>query len=282
MTDYKFEIPTVATSKCTNNSCLNGWIRRFDSDYPCTRCSENSKIAKAAKYWHLNPQTLISEPVQTFATVPVFSFEEGFRTIRAESLIKFPELAEELISWEDFNSRLPSDEFTQADIKAKLDLGHEWLDAAFAELGVDPADLKKKAKHEGPRSRFYRYVTGDFSKEKKQYAPKSLVHPNARYCFNRFIKGTEYKSHMDLAMQIALDNWEALGALLQPGFTPKLLATDDMVGITGEAVEQITEKAFLVTGYGWLPKSKCKFKNGKLWIPAWLDKKAKAKQSKEA
>ena len=72
-----------------------------------------------------------------------------------------------------------------------------------------------------------------------------------------------------------MENWKELGALVDPEFMPDELPQNDNVGITGEAVEQITEKAILVTGYGWLPKSKVKFAKGKMWIPAWLAKKAK-------
>ena len=164
--------------------------------------------------------------------------------------------------------------FSQDLIKLKLDSGIEWLDAAFKILGLDPSDTIGP-KTEGPQSRFYRYVAGDFKGEYRSYPAKSLSHPNARYCFGRFIKGTKYNSHIELAKDIALQNWEKLEELVSPSFVPETLVKNDNVGITGESIEQITEKAILVTGYGWLPRSKVKFSKGKMWIPTWLANKAK-------
>lgn len=176
--------------------------------------------------------------------------------------------------------------YTQADVEAKLNSreARQWIDTFMLAIGMDPADAEKSGKEEGPRSRFYRYVTGDFKSEGKNYPAKSLSHKNAFYCFSRFVKDTEYKNHLELAKEIILENWEKAGEALEIG-TPIELPTrpesDKLVVVEASQIESITMKAFLVTGYGWLPKSKVKFKAGKLHVPAWLAKNAKAKWAQQ-
>jgi len=156
------------------------------------------------------------------------------------------------------------------DIAAKLEQGYEWIDAAIKILGLDPADENVAPKAESARSRMYRYVTGDFASEGKSFKAKSLSHDNAFYCLSRFVKGTEYKTHIELAKAIIMQNWKEMLPLMEEGFKPERLPVNDNVGISGASIEQITEKAYLVTGIGWIPKSQAKFSKGKLWVPAWI------------
>ena len=82
---------------------------------------------------------------------------------------------------------------------------------------------------------------------------------------------------MELAKEIALNHWKSLGDLL----TVKCykLATSDDVWLDGAVILNMSSKAFQVEGYGWLPKSKCKFVKGKLVIPGWLAQSAKEKRA---
>ena len=273
----------------------------------CTGCYDWNEWRDMARNWFVDLNTGLPLPYPNDGYV--IPFAHGFKHVSYDDLIEYPELADQLVSKEDFAERFnaeffqkhniiahgpaledePTEEvdtseiispFDASMIEAKLNEGIQFVDAAFKILGLDPSDTVGP-KTEGARSRFYRYVTGDFSGESKSFPAKSLAHPNARYCFGRFIKGTEFKSHIDLAKSIALENWKELGALVDPEFTPEELPQNDNVGITGEAVEQITSKAILVTGYGWLPRSKVKFAKGKMWIPAWLAKKSKEAQGEK-
>lgn len=172
--------------------------------------------------------------------------------------------------------------YSRADVEDKLNSKEaiKWIDTFMLAIGMDPSDSEKSGKEEGPRTRFHRYVTGNFKSEGKNYPAKSLGHKNAFYCFSRFVKDTEYKNHLEIAKEIILENWEKAGEALEIG-TPVSLPirpeSDKLVVIEATHIEAITVKAFLVTGYGWLPKSKVKFKAGKLQVPAWLAKNAKAK-----
>ena len=167
----------------------------------------------------------------------------------------------------------PAPSFTQDDIRAKIDEHYKYLDHAFALLGKDPMDPK------GPRSRFARFVTGDFKDEGKNFRAKSLQHDTAGRCFYRFIKNTSYKSHVDLARDIVLDYWEHLEDLLEAECYA--LPKRDDVWLDRAVILGVSSKAFNVEGWGWLPKSKIKFVKGKLVIPAWIAQNIMDKKGKE-
>tara|TARA_Y100000593_G_scaffold85136_1_gene161760 strand:+ start:695 stop:1726 length:1032 start_codon:yes stop_codon:yes gene_type:complete len=152
--------------------------------------------------------------------------------------------------------------FTQDDVLAKVDEHPKYLDHAFALLGKDPTDPQ------GARSRFARFVTGDFKDEGKNFRPKSLEHKTAFRCFYRFIKNTEYDSHIELARDIVAENWEDLEELLEAECysLPKI----DDVWLDRAVITNMSAKAFQVEGWGWVPKSKVKFIKGKMVIPSWL------------
>jgi len=152
--------------------------------------------------------------------------------------------------------------FTQADVLAKVDEHPKYLDHAFALLGKDMSEPKSA------RTRFARFVTGDFKDEGKNFRPKSLEHKTAFRCFYRFIKNTEYDSHIELARDIIADNWEQLEELLEAECysLPKM----DDVWLNKAVITNMSAKAFQVEGWGWVPKSKVKFIKGKMVIPSWL------------
>jgi hypothetical protein len=152
--------------------------------------------------------------------------------------------------------------FTQADVLAKVDEHYKYLDHAFALLGKDLSDAK------GARSRFARFVTGDFKDEGKNFRPKSLQHKTAARCFYRFIKDTEYDTHLELARDIVSDSWEQLEELLE--CECYALAKQDDVWLDKAVITNMSAKAFQVEGWGWVPKSKVKFIKGKMVIPSWI------------
>ena len=163
--------------------------------------------------------------------------------------------------------------FTQADVMAKVDEHPKYLDHAFALLGKDMSEPKSA------RTRFARFVTGDFKDEGKNFRPKSLEHKTAFKCFYRFIKNTENDSHIELARDIIADNWEQLEDLINAECYS--LAKMDDVWLEKAVITNMSAKAFQVEGWGWVPKSKVKFIKGKMVIPAWLaqsilDKKEQA------
>ncbi len=175
----------------------------------------------------------------------------GFREMTQEEKVqKFDEL---------FGS-IPA--FTQADVLAKVDEHPKYLDHAFALLGKDMSEPKSA------RTRFARFVTGDFKDEGKNFRPKSLEHKTAFRCFYRFIKNTEYDSHLELARDIVAENWEDLEELLEAECysLPKM----DDVWLDKAVITNMSTKAFQVEGWGWVPKSKVKFIKGKMVIPSWL------------
>jgi len=152
--------------------------------------------------------------------------------------------------------------FTQADVLAKVDEHYKYLDHAFALLGKDLSDAK------GAQSRFARFVTGDFKDEGKNFRPKSLQHKTAARCFYRFIKDTEYDTHLELARDIVSDSWEQLEELLE--CECYALAKQDDVWLDKAVITNMSAKAFQVEGWGWVPKSKVRFVKGKMVIPAWI------------
>ena len=162
----------------------------------------------------------------------------------------------------EYLAATPALSFTQAQILAKVDEDPKYLDHAFVLLGKDLSSPKSA------RSRFARFVTGDFADEGKNFRPKSLQHKTAARCFYRFIKNTEYDSHLELARDIVSDNWEQLEELLTADCyaLPKV----DDVWLDKAVITNMTSKAFEVEGWGWLPKSKVRFVKGKMVIPAWL------------
>ena len=162
----------------------------------------------------------------------------------------------------EYQSSTPAASFTQADVLAKVDEDPKYLDHAFALLGKDMSEPKSA------RTRFARFVTGDFADEGKNFKAKSLQHKTAARCFYRFIKNTEYDSHLELARDIVADNWEQLEELLTADCyaLPKV----DDVWLDKAIITNMTSKAFEVEGWGWLPKSKVRFVKGKMVIPAWL------------
>lgn len=163
--------------------------------------------------------------------------------------------------------------FTRADILAKIEEDRKYLDHAFALLGKDMEDPQ------GARTRFARFVTGDFLDEGKKYRAKSLFHKTASKCFYRFIKDMHYKSHTDLAKDIAMDNWHLLEELLTVECY-RLPSTDD-VWLEHAKIINMTQKAMEVDGWGWLPRSQIKFVKGKLVIPAWIAQKILDKKDQE-
>ena len=172
------------------------------------------------------------------------------------------------ITPDQYNSTTSS--FTQEQVLAKVDEHYKFLDHAFALLGKDDSAPKSA------RSRFARFVTGDFADEGKNFRAKSLQHKTAAKCFYRFIKDTEYETHLDLARDIVADNWEQLEELLTAECfaLPKV----DDVWLEKAVITNVSEKAFQVEGWGWVPKSKVRFVKGKMVIPAWIAQKILEKQ----
>ncbi|MBC8149747.1 MAG: hypothetical protein H8E97_00500 [Bacteroidetes bacterium] len=164
-------------------------------------------------------------------------------------------------------------QFTKDDIIAKIEADPKYLDHAFVILGKDMEDPQ------GARTRFARFVAGDFLDEGKNYKAKSLSHNTAAKCFYRFIKDTSYKSHLSLAKDIAIDNWGLLEELLTVECY-RLPSTDD-VWLQHAKITNMTEKAMEVDGWGWLPRSQIKFIKGKLVIPAWIAQKILDKKDQE-
>ena len=163
--------------------------------------------------------------------------------------------------------------FTQADVLARIEEDQKYLDHAFVILGKNMEDPQ------GARTRFARFVTGDFQDEGKNYKAKSLSHNTAAKCFYRFIKDTSYNSHLSLAKDIAIDNWHLLKELLTVECY-RLSSTDD-VWLEHAKITNMTQKAMEVEGWGWLPRSQIKFTKGKLVIPAWIAQKILDKKEEQ-
>ena len=178
-------------------------------------------------------------------------------------------LLERIVAGKDIIPELPIElNFAKTDIEEKLKANIKYLDHAFKILGKDEDN-------KSPRTRFYRFVTGDYSDEGKKYKPKSLSHIKAERCFGKFC--LEGQSVLELAEEIAISNWSKLEELLTAQCY-SLPATDD-VWLKGAVILNMSAKALQVEGYGWLPKSKCRFVKGKLVIPGWLAQSIKEKQA---
>jgi len=286
----------ISFSPQSEHGCKNGWFRHMGSDYPCGACQEVVAYRKACEFYQVDSETLLSIPVpegqvilwkqpfeggslsagmifvepgdkltellvQSWQFVPRDIYEK-----RDEGFIEAnPHLVADFVNPEEKQEKaLPVQElaFTQSDVLAKVDEHYKYLDHAFALLGKDLSDPK------GARSRFARFVTGDFKDEGKNFRPKSLQHKTAGRCFWRFIKNTEYDTHLELARDIVSDCWEQLEELL--GCECYALAKQDDVWLDKAVITNMSAKAFQVEGWGWVPKSKVKFIKGKMVIPAWI------------
>jgi len=285
----------------SEHGCKNGWYRHMGSDYPCGQCKDSQAHLRACKFYQVNPETLLSLPapegnvilwkqpvdggslsaglifvepgdkltelmVQGWEFVPRDIYEkrdEGFVEANPHLASLSAEEQDELtpVLVEGINLA-PVHAFTQTDVLAKVDEHPKYLDHAFALLGKDLADPQSA------QSRFARFVTGDFKDEGKNFRPKSLEHKTAFRCFYRFIKNTEYDSHIELARDIVSENWEQLEELLEAECYS--LAKMDDVWLDKAVITNMSAKAFQVEGWGWVPKSKVKFIKGKMVLPAWL------------